>query len=521
MGDEKIIVEATLKLDTTGAKADALSYAQTVSKEIKSQSKKELSDIAMSVRVDPSITNLKALKSQLTKSIQDFTVPVNLDSGMMEQIKSFSSGAMDLDGMKSLMKSLDGIEGISTAAGASTAGLTKVLTGMTQGLSGLLKLLGPIGLAVLVLVKALKGTDTMNAIMEQFNGLMNSIQEIMAPLLAVIGDIVIVLLQMVESILPILQPAIDMLTFQLSLLAQVLDAIVPLIEMVGKAFEFLWDIIKNFISMITFGLVNLGSVRGSTTGLKTGDTKTSLDTWETLGEQKPTAGEKLIADTVAEGTKATGGFLTNLLSGITSFLEPVFQVWANIMQSIWDVIMKIVAPIADAIVAVLNIVASALNGIASVFNGVVGIIKSILELIQSAFSFLAGIVNTIKNGINTFIIGPINWVLGKIKGINILGVKPFDFIKLIQTFKDGGTLGAQVWGMNEKGNPEFMFNAGGHDTVINSKILEDAMYNAMVRATATGSKELQVSVKGSSNLGARELANWVLPYLKFNLGGSR
>jgi len=471
--DEKIIVEASLRLDTTEAK-------------------KQLENLS-------GTTGTGAVEVSLPKDTE-IKVP-------KEATKSF----------KEIFTGDKGLANVGKVARGALGGIN----GLAGSISSLLPALGAVAAAIMLIVKLLQGTDTLKAIMEQWNSLMNAVQEIMAPLLSVVGDIVIVLLQMVESILPILQPAIDMLTFQLSMLAQILELITPVIEFVGQAFTFLWDIMKNIISAITFGLVNLGTVRGSTTGLKTENTKTSLDTWEVSGEEKPTAGDKLIADTVAEGTKATGGFFTNLIDGVVSFFEPILNVWADILRSIWDVIMKIVAPIADAIVAVLNIVASALNGIASVFNGVVGVIKSILELIQSAFSFLAGIINTIKSGINTFIIGPINWILGKIKGINILGAKPFDFIKLIQTFADGGTLGAQVWGMNEKGNPEFLFNSGGHDTIINARILEDAMYNAMVRAAGTSSKELQVSVKGSSNLGARELANWVLPYLKFNLGGGR
>lgn len=96
------------------------------------------------------------------------------------------------------------------------------------------------------------------------------------------------------------------------------------------------------------------------------------------------------------------------------------------------------------------------------------------------------------------------------------------FFSKLKFWDSGGTLGAgaQIWGMNEKGNPEFLFNAGGHDSVINADILSDAVYAAMVKAggTSKGGK-LEVSVKEGMQAGPRELVQWLLPSLKFLLRG--
>ena len=86
----------------------------------------------------------------------------------------------------------------------------------------------------------------------------------------------------------------------------------------------------------------------------------------------------------------------------------------------------------------------------------------------------------------------------------------------------GGTLqtGAQIWGMNEQGNPEFMFNAGGRDTVVNADILAEAVYNGVVRAISgrQTTQRIEVGVKEGAPAGPRELAQWLLPSLKFALG---
>ena len=78
---------------------------------------------------------------------------------------------------------------------------------------------------------------------------------------------------------------------------------------------------------------------------------------------------------------------------------------------------------------------------------------------------------------------------------------------------DGGTLGAQVWAMNEKGNPEFVFNSGGYDSVINANALENAMYNALKRAGVSDKSTIELKV-GDSSADARQLVRWLLPALK-------
>ena len=80
--------------------------------------------------------------------------------------------------------------------------------------------------------------------------------------------------------------------------------------------------------------------------------------------------------------------------------------------------------------------------------------------------------------------------------------------------------GTQIWGMNEQGNPEFMFNAGGRDTVVNADILAEAVYSGVVRAISgkQTTQRIEVGVKEGTPAGPRELAQWLLPSLKFALG---
>lgn len=466
------------------------------------------------------------------------------------------------EAMKSLKDLFTGPKGLGN--------LGKVAKGALRGVSGLASALGSLvpvfsGLATVVaaIVMLLKGTDTMQAIQQSMTTLMDTLRMVLSPALAALGDVLIMLADMARMLLPILEPvgkvigqalaSVGMILKILSpvvalisklvevfnslfsvfndtlfgivqsimyLIIELVDsAIRPLIELLNPLIEFFETIkqqIQDFITTITGGLITFDRAIASTSATR-GDYKSSLDTWETTSAGGvPTAGEQLIADKIAEGSATNVG----LFAGLRNLMQKIADVFSPIMYTIQDVLQTVLPPLADVIAAVMNVVASVLNALASTFNGIIGVMKSILEAIQAAFGSLTKVINTIKTDINKYVIKPINSVLKGIKNVSIFGAKPFNFINLIQTFQHGGTLdiGAQIWGMNEQGNPEFLFNAGGHTSVINADILEEAMYNAQVRANQAGSKQkMEVSVKPGTPAGPRELVQWILPSLKFSL----
>ena len=156
------------------------------------------------------------------------------------------------------------------------------------------------------------------------------------------------------------------------------------------------------------------------------------------------------------------------------------------------------------------------------WNGLKGFFKGIGDFAEDVWEGAADVatgawegVKRVASDVGGWIADTASTVWGAVAG----GAdKAWNWVKGL--FKaDGGTLGqgAQIWGMNEQGNPEFLFNAGGHDTVINADILAEAVASGVKRAQGSGFSRIEVSVKEGVSAGPRELAQWLLPALKFSL----
>ena len=119
---------------------------------------------------------------------------------------------------------------------------------------------------------------------------------------------------------------------------------------------------------------------------------------------------------------------------------------------------------------------------------------------------------------------------GKVDTIPLMqGITLDMFMGMIPKFYDGGSLdmGTQIWGMNEKGNPEFMFNAGGYDSVINADILEKAIArgteSAIISSGLLASSNQELIIKGD-RIDNDALARAIFPALQKEsrrLGGNK
>lgn len=488
-------------------------------------------------------------------------LPVKMPEGQKIELPK---GA--LDSLKSLFTGDKGLANIGKVARGATSGLT----GLTSALAGMVPALGIAMAAITAIITLLKGTDTMQMIQATFSGALDALRTVLAPALAMFGEILIQIGGLVADLVPVLHTSAKMFEFILmpivaalkhlrmaiaptikivEVLNSIFDATVgvffealeslmllfgditalalkPLLDLLSPVihfFEILGQKIRDLITSITFGIISFDRSLASTSGLLA-NSKTSLDVWEIGGGgESVTTGEQMIVDSAQEATERQESFLSALFSDFKIFDSGAWsEKWDKIKEffrPLLEPIKSILNALKDAIIAVLTSVAIAINAVATVMEGVANIIKSILDSIASVFTSLAGTINSIKNGINKIIISPINAVLNKIKGVSLLGAKPFDFIKTLKSFRHGGTIGEgmQVWGMSEQGNPEFIFNAGGHSAVINAEILEQAMYRAVIRAQSRTSQEIKVSVKEGALAGPRELAQWILPSLRFML----
>lgn len=460
------------------------------------------------------------------------------------------------------------VTAVAKKASSGMSGLIESLAGVGSGIGKLMgvmaafsAVIAAISAVIAAIVKLFEGTDTFNEIKRSFSTLIHTLKEALAPVIAIIGEAFMVV---ADSLGPILAPIIELLAGELSgpltIILEMIKALMPMVAVVGKLVEMFikfnsiiggtlleimtslmltvtqlvstaiepliewldkvldkvgefFDVLKqklqDFITDITGGFIQFGKVAQTRTTGRSANFKTSLDTWETSGKDI-TAGDKKIVESIATNNQKAIAKMEGLFSDTKEFFRPLLA-WVR------DIAEAILPPIIAVLQGFFKVITSVLNGIGAALQGIANVVGGALDVVASIFNGLVTTINKIKSGINTYVIDPVNTVLSFIKGIKIAGWKPFESIGLLKTFSKGGTVdGLQVWGMSERGNPEFMFNAGGHDTVINADILEAAMYQAVRKANKEAGA-IEVSVKQGTPSGPRELAQWLLPSLQFAL----
>lgn len=472
MDEESIELVAKLKLDTTEADAQ-----------------------------------LKKLEAKKSGGVTEVALPKNSKIRLPEEATR---------GIKEVFSGPKGLLNIAKVAKSATNGFAGLGNSLANVANKVPKVAGIITLIIAVisaLIKLLANTDTWKAFVESLSKLTDKVKKILAPALAIIGEVLIVIVDALEKFLPLLEgladivsllveptvgiskalkPLLDIVnrilvpiqelgkllidmsleTFyrQVEMLAEVIEVISVLLEPLIVLLEVVADAIKTVFQAVARVLGFDGrKTWASTSGMQAGNYKTSLDVWQTTGD-RVTKGDEEIIGAIDEETKELGGF-KDFLKG---FLQPI-------MESI-EFIKPIIKFLGDTIAVLLP---------------------------SSGTGFGGGLFNETGRWGNGYQFGDIT---GSIVDF-ALGLIGKGWL-----WADGGTLdvGAQIWGMNEQGNPEFLFNAGGHDSVINAEILEEALYKAVKRAGGTNGR-IEVSVKEGTPAGPRELAQWLLPSLKFAL----
>lgn len=484
-------------------------------------------------------------------------------------------------GLKDLFTGPSGLKNIGKIARGAMGGVRGLGNSLMGVASSVPKVAGLITLIVAIIsliIKLVSGTDSFKAIADSFKEMLELIKILLAPVVAYTAEITLLLQGLVNQLKPLfelaanllkvvltpvlytlkmiavplklilalLSPVLELLNQVASLIADGLDtALASLVEMLDELIEPVMKFTKLISAVIkeVFGWIREvlgigGKSLYSTTGTETASLKTSLDTWETANEGVTKGDEEIV-----EGLdKATG-----VIEGIKKFLEPILNIVKSVIQFIWssiksifDVIKKIFEPILVVVKTVLEFIKPIIKVIGTVIGWISeNLLKPLLDFVMKGISFIVDFFKNLVSSVAAAISNVFKGGQGEGFGGGLFnetgrwgdGYQPGDIIgsawDLITglvgkgwLWKDGGTLnvGAQVWGMNEKGNPEFLFNAGGHDTVINKDILSDAMYQAIVRAQGTSaSQRLEVSVREGTPAGPRELAQWLLPSLKFAL----
>lgn len=468
--------------------------------------------------------------------------------------------------LSNLFSGKDGIGNVAKLAQGATGGLSSFMGALKGVASAAGAALGPllgVAAAVTVIMKLLQGTDTMRAMQASLEMLMNAFREVLAPVLALVGETVIVLAESFASLAPILSAVVNSFTPALNMIVGVLMILQPFLELIGKigeVFEALSSIfsdiaggviaslveiivtlidtalkplfrmldmfikfidnikkaIQDFITELTFGVIKFNKTSLASTEAVKADLKSSLDTWETSGTETATERSARLAAEAANSAKEAaegfswniGAFLDDLRNGLSGIFSGIREFFGNTWESVkkwgsdaWSSITKVAS---NAWSTITNAVGSAWSAVTDKVSSTWDVIK---DKTSSAWESISSKTKAIASSVGDVVSGWASSAASTVSG----------FVGKLKFWKDGGTLGqgAQLWAMNEKGNPEFIFNAGGHDTVINADILTNAMYNALMKADADKPQRLEVSIKDGVAAGPRELAQMLLPSLQF------
>lgn len=590
-------------------------------------------EVKLVAKLSLDTTDAERSLNELGKDVEGKTVKVDLPADTKLE--------MPKDAMKSLNGVFSGPQGIGNM-GKMIKGVSAGLNGAMNSIQGITKafsspkVAGIITLIIALislLIKLMAGTDTWKAMADAFKKLLDVLGSGIATNIAMIGDMLISLLDGLAAVLKplikvasdifeltmtpvltlikyvgrllkivgaILEPIAEIIGFLIDLsnvlqilfmdlldwIADLLKPLLDILKLVGTAVKMAIDWFKQLISTLTFGIVHF-DVNTSTTGQKEQKgVKSSLDTWETSSSDKLEEASEDLSDSVktwddlgAAFASAFGdlgkrfedawnGFVegwTNLWSKVGDIAKKCWDgisewaknVWNGIKYaavSVWNWISTTATNVWNSIKGVATTVWNGIRDFAvNVWNGIKSVATTCWDWIKTAatntWNWIAdvaknawdSIVNWWKalwNGIQDFGSNVVSGGSGEGFGGGLFndsgrwgdGYQAGDVIGSVGDFlagvvgkgwlwADGGTLGigAQMWGMNEQGNPEFLFNAGGHDTVINKEILSDAMYNALVRANGSKNLHLEVSVKPGTPAGPKEIVQMLLPSLKFAL----
>lgn len=123
-----------------------------------------------------------------------------------------------------------------------------------------------------------------------------------------------------------------------------------------------------------------------------------------------------------------GNWFGGIFAGAWNGIKSAFSTVGNFFSSVWEGIKKPFKAVADWFGGVFS---KAWQAVKDVFSAGGRIFEGIKDGILNG---LKVVINGLIKGINWVIAQPfngINWALEKIKGVNILGVKPFDWIQTI------------------------------------------------------------------------------------------
>lgn len=184
-------------------------------------------------------------------------------------------------------------------------------------------------------------------------------------------------------------------------------------------------------------------------------------------------------------------FNTTIIQPISSFFDGMWDGLKEGASNAWEGIKSIFSTVSSFF---KNIFKNAWEGVKAVFSTGGKIFDGIKDGIVKAFTT---VVNAIIKGINKVVSIPfdgINWALKKIKSIDILGVKPFNWIKTIGVPQI--PLLAQG-GWFDRGNPQLAIvgdNTREPEIVAPESKIYDQVRNAIRDNGGIGKQEIEITI---------------------------
>lgn len=330
--------------------------------------------------------------------------------------------------------------------------------------------------------------NVINPIKEFFSGLWTSLTEGLSPLFEeVTGSFkeaweVIKLIW--EKVKPFFQAIWEGIKTIFSVVATVL----------GGFFSTAWEVIKGawniavgFFQLIWEGIKAVFSVVETVLG---GFFSTA---WETI---KATWNNVINFFTLVwAGIKAVFAVVKGVLSGdFSSAWDAIKNVWdkaKTFFQGVWDGIKSVFGSVASWFG---NVFRTAWEGVKNVFSAGGRIFEGIKEGIADV---LKTVINAIIRGINTVIKVPfdaLNGILRKLKQIEIMGLKPFNWINTfyvpqIPTFAQGGFPDEGQMFIAREAGPEMVGTIGNRAAVANNDQITEGIAKATYEAFSQAMRE--------------------------------
>lgn len=212
-----------------------------------------------------------------------------------------------------------------------------------------------------------------------------------------------------------------------------------------------------------------------------------IDNWDSVSEAASKCWDWIVG--VFQG--AAEWFNNTIVQPIANFFTGMWDGLKNGASAAWEGIKSVFGAVADFF---KNIFTNAWEGVKKVFSTGGKIFDGIKDGIVKAFTT---VVNAIIKGINKVVSVPfdgINWALKKIKSIDILGVKPFNWIKTISVPQI--PLLAQG-GWFDRGNPQLAIvgdNTREPEIVAPESKIYDQVRNAIRDSGGTGKQEIEITI---------------------------